>query len=75
MAEVLLRRIRSAIKRVEGLGESEEVRVFVVDAITKMAEMEIMLLQALEAEEPKQSNLLARRTVAGSKKIEGGYRK
>ncbi|MBS7619146.1 hypothetical protein KEJ21_00655 [Candidatus Bathyarchaeota archaeon] len=51
------------------------MRVFAVDAITKMAEMEIMLLQALEAEEPKQSNLLARRTVAGSKKIEGGYRK
>ena len=61
----LLKALQKAIQRAESLGESEseDVRVFAVDAVGKLAEMEIMLLQALSGEEETgDSNPLARRS-------------
>jgi len=60
----LLRALQKAIQRADSLGESgsEDVRVFSVDAVAKLAEMEIMLLQALSGEEAEGPNPLARRS-------------
>ena len=64
IAEELLDDVRSTIKTVLSLmeSESEDVRVFAVDAFVKLAEMEMTLLEALGAESNREErNPLARR--------------
>jgi hypothetical protein len=63
-AEALLTSVRRAIKASEVLmeSESEEVRIFALDVFTKLAEMEIALLEALgEKAAADEGNPLARR--------------
>ena len=64
IAEALLKSIQTAIKAsVKLMGsESEDIKVFAIDVFTKLAEMEMILLEALSGESQKeQRNPLARR--------------
>jgi len=57
--------VRRAVKASVGLMENdgEDVQVFAVDALIKLAEMEIALMEVLrEAEQRDERNPLARRT-------------
>ena len=57
-----LREVKKAVMKLME-SEKEETRVFAVDAFTRLAEMEMILLEALSGEAQKeQRNPLARRT-------------
>jgi len=59
-----LREVKKAVMKLME-SEKEETRVFAVDAFTRLAEMEMILLEALSGEAQKeQRNPLARRTRA-----------
>jgi hypothetical protein len=61
-----LREVKKAVMKLME-SENEDTKVFAVDAFTKLAEMEIVLLEALSGESHKeQRNPLARRVrIAG----------
>jgi len=64
IAEALLKSVQTAIKSsVKLMGsESEDVKVFAIDVFTKLAEMEMTLLDALGGEkQTEERNPLARR--------------